>query len=120
MTQQTLISDLPSWVPPEAWAEFLKMRKLLKKPLSEYGQKLALKTLNNLRLAGHDPQAVLDYAIENSNQGLFAPRGAVPQRQQFQTPVEKASQWADGITGRSRSTDSRVIDINDAPPRRIA
>lgn len=119
MTQKALISDLPDWVPAEAWAEFLKMRKLLKKPLSEYGQKLALKTLNNLRLAGHDPQAVLDYAIENSNQGLFAPRGAAPQRQQFQTPVEKASQWADGITGRSRSTDSRVIDINDAPPRRI-
>lgn len=82
MSQQQLIPELPDWVPAEAWTEFLNMRKAIKKPLAtEYGRNLALKTLNNLRLAGYDPQGVLDYAIENSNQGLFPPRGATPQRQ---------------------------------------
>lgn len=120
MSQQQLISDLPDWVPAEAWAEFLKMRKTIKKPLTEYAAKLVIKKLQQLILAGQDPQEVLDQSILNGWQGIFAVKGANSgtSQPQFQTPVEKARTWADSITGLQR--DAQVFDINTAPPRRIA
>lgn len=71
MTQKTLLPDLPDWIPAEAWAEFVKMRKQIKKPLTEYAAKLVVKKLGELARAGHDPQAVLDQSIMNCWQGIF-------------------------------------------------
>lgn len=122
MTQQQLISELPEWVPVEAWEEFVKMRKGIKKPMTEYASKLMLKKLDGLRRAGHDPQAVLDQSILKCWLDIFPVRQEFqqvvpPRQQQFQTPVEKARGWADSITGRAR--EAQVIDITDVPMRRL-
>lgn len=122
MTQQQLISELPDWVPAEAWEEFVKMRKSIKKPMTDYASKLMLKKLDGLRRAGHDPQAVLDQSILKCWLDIFPvrqefPQAAAPRQPQFQTPVEKARGWADSITGRARS--SNIVDINETPMRRL-
>lgn len=65
---------LPDWLPPEPWAAYVEMRKRIKKPLTEDAVPLALKKLEELRAEGHDPKAVLEWAIFNSYQGLFPPK----------------------------------------------
>lgn len=66
------MSTFPDWIPEEAWAEFLAMRKRIKMPLTEYGQKLAIRKLEALKKEGQDPQLVLDEAIMRQWRGLFA------------------------------------------------
>lgn len=56
----------------EVFAEYVLMRKKIKKPLTTYAEKLAVKKL--IDLAGNDVQkqiAVLEQSITNSWQGLF-------------------------------------------------
>lgn len=114
-----LISEFPDWLPTEAWEEFVKMRKGIKKPLTDYATKLMLKKLAVMHQQGHDVQAVLDQSILKCWLDVFPVRAEFQQqRQQFQTPVEKARGWADGITGRTRNSGD-VIDITDAPMRRL-
>jgi hypothetical protein len=74
----------PMWLPQEAWREYLKMRKRIKKPLTEYGEKIALNKLERLKTAGHDPQTVLDNSIFNSWAGVFEPKAM----EAAMTPVE--------------------------------
>lgn len=50
------------------------MRKLIKKPASEYAQKLAINRLAELAAQGHTPSAVLEQSIFNCWQGLFEVR----------------------------------------------
>lgn len=67
---------LPDWVPAEAWAGYVEMRKeTLKKPLkTDRAINLAINTLARLRDDGNDPGAVLDQSTLNGWQGLFAVR----------------------------------------------
>lgn len=74
MSKKTAVFSLPEWLEPDLWAEFLVHRKTLKKPMTEYAQKLAIKVLEKFRLAGHDPKASIDQSILNGWQGLFEPR----------------------------------------------
>jgi hypothetical protein len=106
--------SLPEWIPEDAWAEFLIMRKRIKMPLSEYGQKLAIRKLDALRKEGQDPQAVLDEAILRQWRGLFAVRTepVVPAVSPAQLRVVPTVQWwlSDGgiITkGKSLNMDPR-------------
>ncbi len=69
MTQ--LFSELPEWLDPELWAEFLKQRKLLKKPMTEYAQKLMLKRLDQFRLQGQNPIAILQESLIRGWTGVF-------------------------------------------------
>lgn len=66
----------PEWIPQEAFEAFIEMRKKMRKPMTAYAVKLAIKTLDRLRQEGHDPQAVLDQSIMNSWQGLFPIKNA--------------------------------------------
>jgi hypothetical protein len=62
---------LPTWLPLEPWNEFLKMRRRVKKPATEYAQKLLISDLEKLRASGQDPGKVLDQSIQHSWQGIF-------------------------------------------------
>lgn len=75
-----LIPDLPDWIPADAWGGYVAMRKQIKKPLTDYAQKLAIGKLQDLMLQGQSVQAVLEQSIFNSWQGLFAIK-AEPQQQ---------------------------------------
>lgn len=55
----------------EAVLEFIKMRKLIKKPMTPHALKLALKNLNKLSSDEETQIAILEQSIANSWQGLF-------------------------------------------------
>lgn len=62
---------LPDWVPGDAWAGYIDMRKRIKKPMTPRAMDLAVAKLADLMRAGSDPKAVLDQSTMNSWQGLF-------------------------------------------------
>lgn len=69
---------LPGWLPLEAWAGYVQMRKAIKKPMTPYAMKLAAEKLAELRAEGHDPAAVLNQSTLHSWQGLFPLKGSAP------------------------------------------
>ena len=62
---------LPEWLPLEDWHGYLAMRKAIKKPATEYAQKLVLKRLDELRQTGHDPALVLQTSIRSNWQDVY-------------------------------------------------
>lgn len=66
---------LPEWVDRDAWDGFEEMRKKQRAPLTDQARKLALATLEKLRMAGHNPAMVLDQSVMNCWKGLFELRG---------------------------------------------
>lgn len=70
MTQRKL-EITPAWLPVEAWEAYLEHRRKLRKPLTAYGEKLAIGRLADLREHGHDPLKVLNEAILMGWQGLW-------------------------------------------------
>lgn len=85
MEQQGILID-NEFPPAEAWAEFVKMRKQLKKPMTAYAEKLMLKRLRAFVDNGQDAKAMLDQSIMNSWQNIYevkteeAARGVAPFR----------------------------------------
>jgi len=67
---------LPDWIPRETWADFVAMRKAMRKAMTPAAMRLQVKTLGDLRAQGHDPKAVLEQSIAASWQGLFPVKGA--------------------------------------------
>lgn len=63
--------ETPDWLPLAAWTAFIEMRKAIRKPLTEYGKKLAIKKLDQLRATGNAPEQVLNQSILNDWQGLW-------------------------------------------------
>jgi hypothetical protein len=83
---------LPSWLPSEAWAEFVQHRKDIKKPLSDLATQKNLKLLDELRSQGEDPVRVIEQSIANGWQGLFAVRkAAAPPRGGPALPAQDSS-----------------------------
>lgn len=60
MPKPGLIADLPNWIPLEAWAGWLEMRKAKKVPTTDRAIVLAIRKLDELRRKGFDPEAVVD------------------------------------------------------------
>lgn len=65
---------LPVWIDPEAWAEFVDMRKRLKKPLTQRSAERQLFRLFELKKAGHDPNAALIQSADHYWQDCYVPR----------------------------------------------
>ena len=64
--------ELPDWLPVEAWGMWVRDRADRKKPVTNAAAKLHLRKLETLRAGGHDPVLVIENAIENGWQGLYA------------------------------------------------
>jgi len=62
---------IPEWIPADAWAGYVEMRKKIRKPMTDRAISLAVNTLTKLREEGYEPGAVLDQSVMNSWQGLF-------------------------------------------------
>lgn len=75
------VGALPGWLPLEAWEAFLAMRIKIKKPATEYAQKLLLKKLAEFMAAGFSAQDVLEQSITSGWQDLYAPKGQQPRAQ---------------------------------------
>lgn len=65
------ISLIPDWVPKDAWAGFVEMRKKIRAPLTGRAIKITIIKLADLHAAGEDPGAVLDQSTANSWKGVF-------------------------------------------------
>jgi hypothetical protein len=63
---------LPDWIPADAWAGFVDMRKKLKAPLTPRAITLLMGKLEELRTQGNEPGAVLDQSTERAWRGVFA------------------------------------------------
>lgn len=104
MSKKTAAFALPEWLDAQQWTEFLAHRKTLKKPMTEYAQKLAVKVLEKFRAAGHDPKASIDQSILNGWQGLFEPRSEAVARVTNKQEVlesrnrEVGRRWAERTT----------------------
>lgn len=72
--EKKLSKALPDWVPMRDWADFVQMRKQMKKPMTERAIQLAIGKLDRLAKDGHDPAAVLQQSILNGWQDLYAPK----------------------------------------------
>jgi len=62
---------LPEWLNKETWDAFVEMRRGKKSLPTERAKSLLIKELERLKLAGDDPNAVLDRSIMNSWKGVF-------------------------------------------------
>jgi hypothetical protein len=62
---------LPEWVPADTWADFVSMRRSIRKPMTRAAMSLQIKALEKLRADGQDARAVLEQSIAASWQGLF-------------------------------------------------
>lgn len=67
-------APLPEWLEPEAWAMWNRYRNA-RKGWTADAKALSLRTLTELRDAGHDPGAVIEQSIERGWTGLFPVRG---------------------------------------------
>lgn len=65
---------LPSYIDPELFSAFIEMRKEIKHPLTQAGQKLAIRALMRLHNDGWDCNASLEDSTIKSYRGLFEVR----------------------------------------------
>ena len=63
--------QLPEWVDPIIWDAYLEMRKKIRKPATDYAQKLVIRKLERLWDAGHHPSDVLEQSILMSWQDVY-------------------------------------------------
>lgn len=79
---------IPDWIPAEAWAGYVEMRKKIKKPMTDRAIDLKFKALAAFRDAGDDIEKILDQSTENSWSDLYPlkERRSQPRQQpQFDT-----------------------------------
>jgi uncharacterized protein YdaU (DUF1376 family) len=67
--------ELPAWIPGDTWADFVAMRKQMRKPMGEAAIRLAVRTLEDLRAKGNEPKTVIEQSIMRGWTGLFPLRG---------------------------------------------
>lgn len=66
--------ELPSWLPREAWLDWVDDRKERRIPTTERAAKAQLKTLERYRGDGHEPIAVIEQSIASGYKGLVPPK----------------------------------------------
>lgn len=69
-------AGVPEWVPAEQWQAFVKMRKTIRRPLTDHAITLAVRKLERFASEGHSPGDVLDQSTLNNWQDLFPLRAA--------------------------------------------
>jgi hypothetical protein len=67
--------DAPPWLPAELWADFEKMRKAKRAPLTDRARALMWRRLEKLEAAGENIAAMLEQSILHSWSNVFAVKG---------------------------------------------
>jgi uncharacterized protein YdaU (DUF1376 family) len=65
--------EVPEWIGQELWSEFLAHRKKLRKPMTEYAQKLMFKKLAWAKDNGQNPTHLLKNAMLKGYQDVYIP-----------------------------------------------
>ncbi|WP_080473421.1 replication protein [Serratia marcescens] len=70
-----MTAELPEWLDPVAWSEWVQYRAESKKPInSQLTVTKAFRVLKECLDEGHDPTEVINTSIASSYQGLFKPK----------------------------------------------
>ena len=65
--------DLPEYLDPELWSEWITYRREdKKKPASDRSQRMTLRKLERLEAEGYDTNRLIEHAIEHEWQGIYA------------------------------------------------
>lgn len=62
---------LPEWLPADAWAAFLEMRRKVRAPMTAVSIDRTIVQLEQLKQEGHDPAEVLLQSVQNAWRGVF-------------------------------------------------
>ena len=65
---------IPTWVPADAWAGYLEMRKRKNKPPTDRAIELAIAKLAQFQASGHSIATILDQSTMNGWTDLYAPK----------------------------------------------
>lgn len=95
--------EIPSWIPADAWAGYVEMRKKVKKPMTDRAAELRIADLDKFRVAGFDIAAILDQSTANNWTDLYEPKekrgagsGGAPQLGKHgQAAAANARDWVD-------------------------
>lgn len=68
-------ANLPAWIDPKVWHDFVEDRKERKQPMTERAMILTLRELDEFRKEGQDPNACLNQSIRNGWRGVFQVKG---------------------------------------------
>ena len=82
-----VLFELPDWIPSDAWAGFVEMRKHIKKPMTDRAIDLKIKDLSRFQQKGYDLAAILDKSTANNWSDLYEPK---PQDKAYETPYAKS------------------------------
>lgn len=93
----------PDWVPADAWAGYVEMRKKIKKPMTDRAAELRIADLDKFRASGFDLAAILDQSTANNWTDLYEPKerrgtasGGIPQLGKHgQAAAANARDWVD-------------------------
>lgn len=109
---------LPAWLPEEAWAAYLDMRKKCKKPATPWAERLALSELFNLKGLGHDPMACLNQSILKCWTDFYPPKdkGLMPAASSEVARTTAALQ-ADELSARGIAKDELAENARRARER---
>lgn len=80
---------LPEGVPADAWADFVEMRKAMRKPMTVKAKTLVILKLIKLRENGQDVRAVLEQSVANSWPDVYAVKAEQRVNQRSALPCEE-------------------------------
>lgn len=85
-------SDLPQWIPLEAWNGWLEIRKKKKSPVEGRSKTIALNKLEKWYRQNYDLEVILDAATLGNWQGLYLPKD---ENGQFIKPLPKTFEYVE-------------------------
>lgn len=97
--------------PAEAWAEFIAMRKRIKKPMTAYAEKLMLKRLAAFVVNGEDAEAVLNQSIRLGWQDVYA----VKDEQQAQPAAPFRGRPQLSLVDQNRANNAEAVRLLGQP-----
>lgn len=69
--KSTVPHELPDWLDPKSWNDFIEHRKEINSPPTKRAVELLIEKLDGLRKSGNDPTRVINQSIEFGYKGLF-------------------------------------------------
>lgn len=108
-------SELPDWLPVDAWDAYVAHRRAIRAPLTPYARRLAVRKLAELRALGEDPRAILEQSILHGWRGLFGLHRDHTHTRRRSIYDERA-EFIAALTGRNRESGryDRIIDVAPA------
>jgi len=88
------MTALPDWLPAEAWAGFVAMRKKQRKPMTDKAVERMIARLDTMRAEGHDIAACLNQSEDNCWSDVYPVKERNTQRAQSVklSPLSKTGQ----------------------------